>query len=201
MLRFYTNREVSTKLETNLARWKRWSREFLPPDPLGGLQSGVARRYSVDEAFTVYLGGFLVSRLRFGIPEARCILSDLKECFTAVGVLANALPHARYQESPFGSADHFTVLILPQSTTSTGGGGFRYILRGLISRRISMTNGIRLVEETVCEECIPSECPPPGLEEAQAVALLPLTTVLADFAAALGLEPRHFALLKRCKEA
>ena len=76
-INFYTNRQLSRDLGINLAKWKRWSREFLPPDPLGGMQSGYARQYSMKEAFTVHLGGYLVSGLRFSIPEARKILGDL----------------------------------------------------------------------------------------------------------------------------
>jgi hypothetical protein len=50
MIHYYTNREISQKLEINLARWKRWSRSFLPPDPLGGMQSGYARQYAFKES-------------------------------------------------------------------------------------------------------------------------------------------------------
>jgi hypothetical protein len=77
MLKFYLNRELSTRLEIPLSRWKRWSREFLPPDPLGGLQSGFARQYNIRDAFIVYLAGYLVSVIGFTIPEARQILDDL----------------------------------------------------------------------------------------------------------------------------
>lgn len=77
MLRFYLNRELADRLKIPLNRWKRWSREFLPPDPLGGLQSGYARQYTLNDAFTVYLGGYLVSKVNLTIPEARNILQDL----------------------------------------------------------------------------------------------------------------------------
>ena len=33
-MKYYTNRELSRLFDINLATWKRWSREFLPPDPL-----------------------------------------------------------------------------------------------------------------------------------------------------------------------
>ena len=68
MIKFFTNRELSDKLGIKLAKWKRWSREFLPPDPLGGMQSGYARQYNPDQAFTVFLGGHLVADLKFSIP-------------------------------------------------------------------------------------------------------------------------------------
>ncbi len=83
MIQFYLNRELSDRLGIRLSRWKRWSREFLPPDPLGGLQSGFARQYSLQEAFHVYLGGHMVADLKFSIPETKIILGDLKEWVTS----------------------------------------------------------------------------------------------------------------------
>ena len=77
MIKFYVNRELSEKLAIRLSRWKRWSREFLPPDPLGGLQSGYARQYTIDQAFIVFLGGYLVADLHFSIPEAKQIVKEL----------------------------------------------------------------------------------------------------------------------------
>ncbi len=76
MAKFYNNRELSEKFDINLARWKRWSREFLPPDPLAGKQAGYPRQYYVDNAFTVFIGGHLVADLGFSIPEARQILNE-----------------------------------------------------------------------------------------------------------------------------
>lgn len=74
---YLNSKYLSKKLGINLAKWKRWSREFLDPDPLGGFQSGYARQFSTKDAFRVYLGGYLVSDLKFTIPETRRILSDL----------------------------------------------------------------------------------------------------------------------------
>ena len=77
MIRYYLSRDLARRLRIPLNRWKRWAREFLPPDPLGGLQSGYARQFSTREAFIVYLGGFLVAGLGFSIPQARQIIRDL----------------------------------------------------------------------------------------------------------------------------
>ena len=85
MIKFYTNRELSQTFRINLAKWKRWSREFLPPDPLGGLQSGYARQYNLNEAFRVFLGGHLVGALKYTIPDTRQILNDLHQWLTAHG--------------------------------------------------------------------------------------------------------------------
>ena len=77
MITYYTNRDIAKKLDINLARWKRWSRSFLPPDPLGGMQSGYARQYVFKDLFKVYLGGHLLSHLKLTVPESRQVLADL----------------------------------------------------------------------------------------------------------------------------
>lgn len=74
---YFDSKYLSRCLRINTARWKRWAREFLTPDPLGGYQSGYARQFSHKDAFRVFLGGYLVSVLRFSIPEARQVLMDL----------------------------------------------------------------------------------------------------------------------------
>lgn len=74
---YFKSRYLSDRLDINLAKWKRWSRDFLTPDPLGGLQSGVARQFNLKDAFKVYFGGYLVSDLKLTIPDALCVLNDL----------------------------------------------------------------------------------------------------------------------------
>ena len=111
MLRYFTGRQLSAKFNINLARWKRWSRAFLAPDPLGGLQSGYARQYSIDQAFCVYLGGILVSELKFSIPEAEAILRDLRSWLGAAGLYLNAKPDPELIENQFGSIDRCLILI------------------------------------------------------------------------------------------
>ncbi|MEJ2157547.1 MAG: hypothetical protein P8X96_19625 [Desulfobacteraceae bacterium] len=74
---YFKSKYLAERLHINLAKWKRWSREFLDPDPLGGYQSGFARQFSFKEAFRVFLGGHLVGILYFTIPQAGRILYDL----------------------------------------------------------------------------------------------------------------------------
>ena len=74
---YFKSKYLADRLEINLAKWKRWAREFLDPDPLGGYQSGFARQFSFRDAFRVFLGGHLVGALNFTIPQARRILMDL----------------------------------------------------------------------------------------------------------------------------
>lgn len=74
---YFKSKYLAEKLHIPLSRWKRWSREFLDPDPLGGYQSGFARQFSFRDAFRVFLGGHLVGVLKFTIPQSRQILIDL----------------------------------------------------------------------------------------------------------------------------
>jgi hypothetical protein len=74
---YYKSRYISDALGIKLAKWKRWAREFLPPDPLSGQQSGYARNFNIKDAFHVYLAGYLVGFMSFSIAQSRQILSDL----------------------------------------------------------------------------------------------------------------------------
>ncbi len=74
---YFKSKYLAEKLDINVAKWKRWTREFLDPDPLGGYQSGFARQFSFKDAFRVFLGGHLVGTLHFTIPQTRQILFDL----------------------------------------------------------------------------------------------------------------------------
>lgn len=73
----FTYRELSDKLNINLAKLKRWGREFLPPDPMAGQSQGVARILTIDEAFILFVSGHLVSGLKYSIPETKIIMELL----------------------------------------------------------------------------------------------------------------------------
>jgi len=107
---YYPSKDLGSRLEIPLAKWKRWVREFLPPDPLGGLQSGFARQFNLKDAFRVYLGGCLVGILKFTIPESRVILDDLEDWLQEHGfyrLQANSLP------VPRPGADLYTIHVYP----------------------------------------------------------------------------------------
>jgi len=79
-------RQISSFLGTKLSTWKRWSREFLPPDPKARMRSGQTRLFSPNQAFEVYLGAHLVSFLKFSIPEAREIIRGLRQWLRTNGI-------------------------------------------------------------------------------------------------------------------
>ena len=133
MIRFYTNRQLSDKLNVHLAKWKRWSREFLPPDPLGGLQSGYARQYSQQDAFTVYLGGYLVRDLNFTIPEAKKILLDLREPLAGLGFFDSYDRVSKSDQEMFKFSKTCHIFIEKVKTLPQGKYDFNYRIRGNLS--------------------------------------------------------------------
>jgi len=117
MIRFYAARELAGCLNLRLSKWKRWSRQFLPPDPLGGRQSGYARQYSFSDAFKVYFGGHLVSALGFSVADAANVLSDLNDWFKEQGFFAFSAPNAPNgaAENPLLEDRRLEVFVRPQA--------------------------------------------------------------------------------------
>lgn len=136
MIRYFTSRELSKRLVINLARWKRWAREFLPPDPLGGLQSGYARQYSINDALKVFLGGHLVSELKYSIPEARKIVAELTHWGEQAGLFINSTQKKMYRHPRFSSVGDWSLRITQSGSTASDSVDFRYTLIGLIEEKI-----------------------------------------------------------------
>ncbi len=84
---YFTARKLSEAFKIKNSRWKRWAREFLSPDPLGGYQSGYSRQYLFKDAFTVVLAGHLVSDLKFSVPVVKKILTDINPWLKEKGFL------------------------------------------------------------------------------------------------------------------
>jgi len=155
MIKFYSNRELSQKLKINLARFKRWSREFLPPDPLGGMQSGYARQYSIDHAFTVYLGGHLVGELKYTIPEAKKILKDLKKWLKKKDFYINTENGEKTENDAKDLVKEYIIFILRKNDLKNSSEIFSYRIRGIISNIPVNYNEYRVREERYIEECVP----------------------------------------------
>jgi hypothetical protein len=70
--------ELALLMDTKPEKVKRHVREFVGYDPNTGRQKGYARELSLEDAFDVYLGGEILDKLGFSIPESRKILEDIK---------------------------------------------------------------------------------------------------------------------------
>jgi hypothetical protein len=136
-------------LGINLAKWKRWSREFLPPDPLGGMQSGYARQYNLGEAFITALGGHLVGHLKYSVPEARQIIQDLKNWLRAHNFLAMGTNGKSIGDDPDQPIDSYRVYILKDRRSTGADLRFGYVLRGYLAGNDITGRYLRFKEESL----------------------------------------------------
>ena len=128
MIHYYTNREISDKLEVNLSRWKRWSRAFLPPDPLGGQQSGYARQYLFKDLFKVYLGGHLLAHHKLTVAESVGLLADLVPWLKKMGFMDPANGGARLSMAVEAGLPVLVYFVPVPSTDAKSAVGFEYLV-------------------------------------------------------------------------
>jgi hypothetical protein len=197
MIRYFTSRRLSDRLDINLARWKRWSREFLPPDPLGGLQSGYARQYSIDDAFKVFLGGCLVGELGYSIPETRTILADLIRWGQNAGLFVHSTLTDVYRHPVLRVVDDWRIRIARTPAVEGRPGGFRYTLCGKIEERRIERDGLAIKAVRLFEEEIRSasenDTTAPGAP--LSFQTLRIQALLEHFIRRLGLQRSAFPLL------
>lgn len=156
MIKLYTNRELSEKLGINLAKWKRWSREFLPPDSLGGMQSGFARQYYFKDALNVMLGGHLVGDLHFSVYEARRIIEDLKDWLNEKGFYQS--PEENLNDLASESQIlKYRIFIHQQFEPDKGPPIFIYKIRNVIFNQSVVHHGDEAREERYMEYVINSD--------------------------------------------
>jgi hypothetical protein len=154
MIKFFTNRELSQIFSINIAKWKRWSREFLPPDPLGGLQSGYARQYNLDEAFTVFLGGHLVGDLKFTIPESRQILYDLKQWLLDHDFYFDFSGKANSRNQSAQPVQYYQIAVMCTNIDDAAISGLVYRAKATITSEPVHYNGVPILQERYVESSI-----------------------------------------------
>jgi len=158
MIHFYTNRELSKRLDINLARWKRWSRSFLPPDPLGGMQSGYARQYSYKDLCKVYLGGFLLSHVKLTVPESQQVVADLSPWLKKNGFFDTNGSNGQQVTAGMDIA----VCRLFISRIHLAGNrpaGFAYLVRYTIEHPAHNSTDDKIITETSREQLLNSNAP------------------------------------------
>lgn len=193
MIRFFTNRELSSILDINLAKWKRWSREFLPPDPLGGMQSGVARHYSIDDAFTVFLGGHLVADHKFSIPETRQILQDLRPWLEGAGVYLTGKIQEQFKRRLQPVVKEYTIYISRDAKAPKRHPMFCYLMKGILSRQLLKRGDISIKEEQFIEiDIVPDTA---NDYDNFTQKMLNISAVLLRFTQLLNLEKALFPIL------
>lgn len=183
MIKFYSNKELSQTFNINLAKWKRWSREFLPPDPLGGLQSGFARQYNLDEAFTVYLGGYLVGELKFTIPESRQILRDLQHWLIDHGFYFDFLGQADPAVTSTHAVQNYRIAIISRYVREENASEFRYRIKATLAGERVQSHGSLRIWEQFIETLIPARKNGTAFQNAESYRVLNISLIRRNFLA------------------
>ena len=194
MIKFFTNRELSDRLGIKLSKWKRWSREFLPPDPLGGMQSGYARQYHPDQAFTVFLGGHLVADLKFSIPEANQIIIDLNKWLSEKGFFFDLRGHSVFDNGLDALIKKYIIFIRRRKGPDKRF-QFIYTARGVISNEPVQYKGFEIMKKLYVETSVNQRPEKPSEMDMNVVKTLYITGILGDFVDAVGLERNRYAAL------
>ena len=194
MIKFFTNRELSDKLGIKLAKWKRWSRKFLPPDPLGGMQSGYARQYHPDQAFTVFFGGHLVADLKFSIPEAFQIIKDLNKWMLEKGFFFDLREHLVSDKGLDALIEKYIIFIRGEKGPE-GHLKFIYTVRGIISNEPVQYKGFEMMKKLYVETSVNQWPEKPSEMDMNVVKTLYVTGILTDFVDTMGLDRRRYPVL------
>ncbi len=194
MIKFFTNRELSDRLGIKLAKWKRWSREFLPPDPLGGMQSGYARQYNPDQAFTVFLGGHLVADLKFSIPEATKIIQDLNKWLSEKGFFFDLRGHSVSDKGMDALIKKY-IIFIRREKGSDKRLKFIYTVRGIISNEPVQHKGFEVMKKLYVETSFNQGHEKPSEMDMNVVKTLYITGILTDFVGAIELDRTRYPVL------
>ena len=180
MIHYFTNREIAEKLDINLARWKRWSRSFLPPDPLGGLQSGYARQYVFKDLFKVYLGGYLVSHLKLSVIDAQTVLADLSPWLKKKGFLELNGSVEKVKEN-VGCEHPYQIFLRPLTVDNEKEtSAFGYLVHRIIDTQPNGERG-RHIHQTIEETILGCDIPDgPTFLMAPDVYIINLSAVFYD---------------------
>ena len=196
MIKFFTNRELSDSLDIKLTKWKRWSREFLPPDPLGGMQSGYARQYHPDQAFTVFLGGHLVGDLKFSIPEARQIIQDLNNWLSEKGFFFDLRNLSASDKGVDVLIKNYIIFIRREKRTDKRL-KFIYTARGIISNEPIQYKGFEMIKKLYVETSVNQGSENFLETDMNVVKTLYIKDILINFVDAMGLERTRYPVLSR----
>jgi len=194
MIKFFTNRELSDRLGIKLSKWKRWSREFLPPDPLGGMQSGYARQYHPDQAFTVFWGGHLVADLKFSIPEANQIIQDLNKWLSEKGFFFDSRGQSVF-DNGLDTLIKKYIIFIRREKGSEKRFQFIYTARGVISNEPVQHKGFEIMKKLYVETSVNQGSEKPPAMDMNVVKILYITGILTDFVDVMGLDRTRYAVL------
>ena len=161
----------------------------MPPDPLGGMQSGYARQYTVDDAFIVYLAGHLVNQMHFSIPDTRQVLEGLTGWLKDCGFLGF------HESHPFSSDLNFNnpveIMILKDNIS----GKPVFLIRRMIERSMAGGEDAGIFQDQYSLTCIPPDMVPEILEPVLSAKIIFISKMFLEFVRRLELDPDLFPVL------
>lgn len=139
----YTYRELSELLNINLAKVKRWGREFLPPDLEAGRQQGISRVLPIDDAFMIYMGGFIVNDLKLSINDAKLIINDIHGW-----LVDHDLMPSLFEVSKQEKVKAWHIFIIPTRPFTK----YYYLIKGSLEINREKGDGEKIISERYVQE-------------------------------------------------
>lgn len=90
-----TNSTLSKLCDIPLSKMRRWTKEFLPPDPRATRRSGYTRELTLNESFYVILGGGFVDEIGWTYHQARTVLGKIWPWMEKIGMVPEIPEWAR----------------------------------------------------------------------------------------------------------
>ena len=127
-----TNTILAKKLDIPLSKIRRWTKEFLPPDPLATRRSGYTRKFSENDGFMVYVSGYLVSNLDFSFASTRDIMKELSSWIYKIGLLPD-IPSSAKKLGVDRKIQDYEVNFFPLEKNV----GWSYYIIGIVKETLS----------------------------------------------------------------
>ena len=181
-------------ISNTLSTWRRWTRQFLPPNP-DSIKGGIPRELSFNESFELMLAGHLVGELMFSIPDAKRIIEDLKPWMTTNGFYPDC---PAFELKGIALKVRFYEIIIGRSPLITDK-TYGYKAIGHIDTQGKVEEGVVVCQKTYSEESI-------GWKYSSQIAgTLHVYSLLVNFLRRMeGLydrgEIRNFFTAKGCRE-
>jgi hypothetical protein len=165
----FTNSRLSKKLGISLTKVRRLAKDFLPPDPEATRQSGKTRKYGKNEAFDIYLGHHLITRMKFRTDEAKAIHKDISPWMHKAGIYPETGPDFEpddwidYEKTDGNVEDipivYPTIIYIMVANTESG---FFYEITKIVDEKSKKLGGKTFYTRTFVKDLI---VPPPKNRE------------------------------------
>jgi hypothetical protein len=162
------NKEISEKFEIPLTKVRRYSKKFLPADPVAIQHSGKAREHSINDAFKIYLAEHLIVDMGFLTEQAQNIMHELGPWLEHNGFFPENAPGVVPVQEP-------TLIHIIRAGTPSG---FFYKSVKLIHQKALEQDTIHRYERNYIEEDIMER---PQVIDGINIHVLNISRLLEDF--------------------